>query len=167
MNLTDKNSLPLISQFIIPLLVLLNVYFFLFDVNVGIFFSQIKSILFFHIFMVFTAVKVVNAFLLLFGHNKKKYLITLLWLILIQFVVAYGYYGIINIEGSKLFHQVFFLKWSDSFLVNIIVDSFFLILCGYAVVKEQSSREMNRYFKFLLYLFIPYVFYFTFSKSFN
>ena len=167
MNFTTNNLLARISQFLIPALVLLNTYFFLFDVSNAEFFSQFTSIAYFHIFMVFLAVKSINALLIIFGHKKRKYFITLLWLLSVQYTFTYFYIGIDNQEGAKLLHQFFVLKWMDSFIINLIIDTLFLFFCFFIVIKEKSNEEMNRYFKILFYLFIPYIFYFTFSRSFS
>lgn len=163
MKFITNNLFVRISQFLIPLLVLLNTYFFLFDVSGAEFFSQFTSITYFHIFMVFLAVKSINALLIIFGHKKKKYLITLLLLIFVQYIITYFFIGIDHPEGAKLLNQFFVLKWIDSSIIYFIIETLFLFCCFFLIIKEKSNDEMNRYFKILFYLFIPYILFYIFE----
>ena len=158
MNTTKINIINLTARYILPLLILINTYFFFFDINYSLFFSQISSITIHHIFMIFLAVKSINSWLVIFGHNILKYSNTLLFLMLVQFMFSYVYLGYTNIEGAKIFYQFPFLKWSNSFLVNLIVDSFYLLGSFSIIRKVKLVNEMNQYSKWLFYFFIPFIF---------
>lgn len=160
-------NLPYLVRIILPLIILQSIHYKLFNNELLIGFLEFSNPFFIQIYTLFMAIRAINALLILANHKPKRsyfQLILLSFIELILLVVAYN-----AVKSWAIFSDIGHLSTITP--VNFYLIFFFqlsLTILGILLwKKETENTHMNFIVKTGFYFVIPFVFWFTLSKSNN
>ena len=153
-------------QIILPLIVLQSIHYKLFS-DFRFSFTTFSSVSFYQMYVVFMAVRSVNAFLIIANHKIKRSYIQFIILTSIELlflILTYIYKGSFFENLSDLGHISFIFKGR---FIGLLLFQIFILIVAVLVLKrkECTSKHMNFFIKIFYFLFIPFIFWFTFSSS--